>query len=130
MISIIFLVLKVKIATFFLRCPDCAAEFLFCFTYLSNHATVKHKITWEEFKAKYLRNIKEEYFSDNVSELCQYRCLSCEEENIKDKEAHTRKVHKNDKNTNYEVMEKVLHRYITSLLLNLNELTLRVFSLS
>ena len=99
---------------FLLRCPDCERNFLFCYSYMNEHARVKHKISLKEFKAKYLQNIEEEYYSDNVSDLCQYRCLSCGEENIKAKESHIRKVHKKNKNKNFELMEKVLHRYITS----------------
>ena len=128
MISIIFLVLKVKIATFFLRCPDCAAEFLFCFTYLSYHATVKHKITLADFKAKYLQiepenpNLsmtndkmatslkhEEKYYSNNMSELCKYKCLTCGEENIEVKSTHTNNVHPEIKRK-YKMMEIVLHR--------------------
>ena len=52
---------------------------------------------------------KEKRYSNNVSELCKYKCLSCGEENIEVKNIHTKNVHPEIKRK-YKVMEKILHR--------------------
>jgi len=52
--------------TFFFRCPDCAAELLFCYSALSHHATVRHNTSLAKFKAKYLKKKPEKL---NVSQM-------------------------------------------------------------
>ena len=52
---------------------------------------------------------EEKRYSNNMSELCKYKCLSCGEENIKDKNIHTKNVHP-EMSKKYEVMNKVFHR--------------------
>ncbi len=88
----------------------------YCKTYLNmepqdDEMQTNLQVHEEKINNKMPTKIKhiEKYYSDNVSKLCQYKCLSCEEENIEVKSTHTNNVHPEIK-MKYKVMEKILHR--------------------